>query len=72
MQGEMIARWADLECHADPQLLTRIIHPDDQPNYAQHIHELSAAGLPEPIDFRIYRKDGEIRWIAHVCRAVQD
>jgi PAS domain S-box-containing protein len=60
------------EFYADPQLLTRIIHPDDQPLYAGHTHHMSALGLPEPIDFRIRTKDGETRWISHVCRPVHD
>ncbi len=69
---EQISGYTADEYHADPQLLARIVHPDDQPLFAQHTHKLSAQGLPEPIDFRICRKDGEIRWIGHVCRPVHD
>ncbi|GFO64170.1 DUF3365 domain-containing protein [Geomonas paludis] len=57
------------EFYADPDLLHRIVHPDDQPCYENHVRE-SFCGTPKPIDFRIIRKDGEIRWIAHICRLV--
>jgi PAS domain S-box-containing protein len=57
---------------ADPQLLKRIIHPDDLHLYVDHRHRVAAHGVPEPIDFRIRTKDGECRWISHVCRTVYD
>ena len=60
------------EFYADPELLTRIIHPDDLSLYIGHTHHLSAQGVPEPLDFRIHTKGGEIRWISHACRAVHD
>ncbi|WP_224982472.1 ATP-binding protein [Geomonas agri] len=57
------------EFYSDPELLHRIVHPDDRASYEQHIRD-SFCGTPHPIDFRIIRKDGEVRWIAHVCRLV--
>jgi PAS domain S-box-containing protein len=57
---------------ADPQLLRRIIHPDDRSLYDDHLHHLTAEGAPKPIDFRIIAKDGQVRWIAHVCRTIYD
>ncbi len=69
---EQISGYTPEEFHADPQLLTRIIHPDDQHLFTEHTHNLSAQGVPEALDFRIFNKDGEIRWIAHACRSVHD
>ncbi|PKN77035.1 MAG: hypothetical protein CVU52_02175, partial [Deltaproteobacteria bacterium HGW-Deltaproteobacteria-10] len=37
-----------------------------------HIHQLSAEGVPQPLDYRICTKGGEYRWISHVCRPVYD
>jgi PAS domain S-box-containing protein len=59
----------------DASLIDRIIHPEDWAGYrARHIpSHLSGDRFlktaPE-IEFRIVRKDGEVRWIGHLCRPV--
>ncbi|MCX8016873.1 MAG: diguanylate cyclase [Rhodocyclaceae bacterium] len=55
---------------AQPNLLYDIIHPEDRPQMAAHRADI---GLEHTgaIDFRIIRKDGALRWIAHGCRAVR-
>ena len=60
------------EFYADPGLLMRIIHPDDQSLYAGHSHQLSDRGLPMPLLFRIQTKDAATRWISHICLPVFD
>lgn len=58
---------------ADPSLLTGIVHPDDRTAFAKHLAE-TASELEDSthsFDFRIIRKDGEQRWINHVCQAVR-
>jgi PAS domain S-box-containing protein len=67
---EAITGYAADEFYADPELLTRIIHPDDQPLWAAHTHHRTTLGIPEPIDYRIRTKDGAYLWISHVCRPV--
>lgn len=54
----------------DPDLLRRIIHPDDMHVMEGHQHNVVNQDANEAIDFRIVRRDGEVRWIAHVCKAV--
>ncbi len=54
----------------DPQLLSRIIHPDDQSQVAaklQHTfhHQKSCSN-----EFRIITRMGEERWIGHVCQPI--
>ncbi|QWV95235.1 DUF3365 domain-containing protein [Geomonas oryzisoli] len=66
---EDLSGYSREEFYADPDLLLRIIHPDDVAHYHEHVKE-SFGGDAKPIDFRIIRKDGEVRWIAHVCRLV--
>lgn len=54
---------------SDPGLLERIVHPDDRHLFAAHLEDT----LKHPecqVTFRIVREDGEVRWIAHGCRAV--
>ncbi len=56
----------------DPTLLQTIIHPDDRALMVDHVHSPTDSGDLTPIDFRILRRDGTLRWIAHVCRPVFD
>ncbi|MEW6715843.1 MAG: histidine kinase dimerization/phosphoacceptor domain -containing protein [Nitrospirota bacterium] len=67
-----VTGYAAEEFYADPDLLARLIHPDDLPIWTEHIHKLSPTGEPTPIKLRIITKDGDVRWIAHVCRHVFD
>lgn len=69
---EEISGYAPSEFYADPDLLRRIVHPDDQPLYASHRHDLSVEGGREVLDFRIRTKAGAIRWIEHMCLTVYD
>ena len=57
------------EIMTDPELVLRIIHPDDQHLYASHLRNIEHQGLCE-VEFRILTKVGDIRWIAHGCRPV--
>jgi two-component system nitrate/nitrite sensor histidine kinase NarX len=56
----------------DPDLLERVIHPDDRAPMADHTHQALAHDEIMPIDFRLVRRDGAVRWIGHVCRLVYD
>ena len=69
---EQITGYAADEFYADPELMTRIIHPDDQHLWAEHTHHITAQGVPKPVDFRIRTKGGALVWISHLCRPVTD
>ena len=56
----------------DPDLIDRIVHPDDQALMAEHRHRVDDGGTRMPIDFRIICRDGTERWIGHHCHAVRD
>jgi PAS domain S-box-containing protein/putative nucleotidyltransferase with HDIG domain len=56
---------------ADPGLFDRIIHPDDHARIGGHLGQGGDRG-PCPVNFRIVRKDGEVRWMEHVCEPVTD
>jgi PAS domain S-box-containing protein len=51
-------------------LLFKIIHPDDRESFFCHTHHIGGDGRIQPIEFRIVKKDGEVRWIGHTCRQV--
>jgi PAS domain S-box-containing protein len=56
----------------DPELLVRLLHPDDRERYAQHRHSATEGEQEEEFEFRIVRDDGSVRWIAHRCAPIFD
>ena len=67
---EVISGYSALEFRADPELLLKIVHPDDQE--AWHKHEISMfhSSQPGTLDLRIVTPTGRVRWIHHLCRPV--
>jgi PAS domain S-box-containing protein len=58
---------------ADPDLINRIIHPDDRGLWETHIphhHIDSCVDDSAEIEIRIIIKNGSIRWIGHICRSI--
>ena len=57
--------------YRDPDFITSIVHPDDREIFQEHwrLHNVKATG-PAEVTFRIRHKNGEIRWIWHLCRPV--
>ena len=51
-----------------PDLFREIIVPEDRELWDQHSHDTRNMLKPLEVQFRIQRKDGEIRWIEHVCQ----
>jgi len=55
----------------DPDLMLKIIHPDDRESLVRHRKESSDPHISSnPLDFRIITRDGEERWISHICQKV--
>jgi PAS domain S-box-containing protein len=69
---ERITGYRREEFLADPQLLLRIVHPDDRQLVARHYRETLQLShqAPATADFRIMTRNGQERWIGHVCQAV--
>ena len=53
----------------DPKLLEKIIYEKDKDSVNGNFEKFDSRE-PHNVDFRIIRRDGEVRWIAHVCQAV--
>jgi len=56
-----------------PALLEELIFRHDFANWMEHKQERAKSGHNAnsmELNFRIKRKDGQIRWIAHVCRSI--
>ncbi len=57
---------------ANPDLLSEIIIPEDKVIWLEHKHGEDSKPGEHDVQLRIRRKDGEIRWVEHVCQAVID
>jgi PAS domain S-box-containing protein len=60
------------EFDSDPDLLNRLIHPDDSLVFEKHLQDTTTKQISGELEFRITRRDGSVRWISHVCRPVFD
>ncbi|UCG61006.1 MAG: PAS domain S-box protein [Candidatus Zixiibacteriota bacterium] len=58
------------EFEKDVGLLQRITHPEDLPALDKHMADKDEPGKVTLLDFRITTRDGEERWINHVCQPV--
>lgn len=69
---ERITGYRAEEFIENPELLDQIIVPEDKDIWFDHRQETAEEPKLEEIQFRIRRKDGEIRWIEHACQGVRD
>jgi PAS domain S-box-containing protein len=67
---EAITAYSPGEFIADPSLLAKIVYPDDTPLYSDHISRVHSFADWGNLDFRIVKRDGEIRWVSHTCMPV--
>jgi diguanylate cyclase (GGDEF)-like protein/PAS domain S-box-containing protein len=73
--AERITGYRVAEFEQDPALLDAIVSAEDQPVWRQHTRHHLAEGVCEEIaelDLRIVHKQGELRWVTHICRPVFD
>ena len=70
---EVITGYRPQEFFDNPNLLLDIVHPNDVHKYKQHRGPMPREGCVTPsAEFRIIRRDGAVRWIAHSCVPVYD
>lgn len=57
----------------DPELLARLIHPDDLERWQHHLDETLADDVEDidTLEFRLLAADGQTHWIEHLCRPVK-
>ena len=69
---ERITGYSPEEFEADLGLVESIVHPEDRAAFAEHLrsHHGESRAHGAEIDFRVIRRDREVRWLAHVCRPV--
>jgi len=57
---------------ADPRLWNTIVHPLDRNLWRDHRAAARAGAPAEEVQFRIVTKDGQTKWIGHICGPVRD
>lgn len=57
---------------ADPDLLLKIVHPEDREKVRDHLQRSFRGDEIGHLDFRILSKANEERWISHYCQDVYD
>jgi PAS domain S-box-containing protein/putative nucleotidyltransferase with HDIG domain len=61
--------YSQKEFEDDPDLLCKIIHPDDRPLI--EVHNIQDAIFEtHSVDLRLITRQGQIRWFAHQCRSI--
>ena len=66
---ERVSGYRAEEFLADPDLLNRIVLPEDRTAWENHRTSADSEAVHRAT-FRIMRRDGSIRWIAHLCRNI--
>ncbi|MCW8907894.1 MAG: PAS domain S-box protein, partial [Sedimenticola sp.] len=58
--------------YRQPNLMDRLIHPDDLALWENHVHRVNEGGAAESFDIRLLTEAGQVRWINHICMPVYD
>ncbi len=70
---QRITGYTASEFETDPELGSRIVHPDDLAMLEAHMREArTSSAVSGSLEFRIIHRDGTTRWIGHVCQPVFD
>ena len=67
---EAITGYTAQEFEARPSLLHEIVIDEDRALWSAHDSSALQAGGPSRIQFRVRRRNGDIRWIEHACTPV--
>jgi len=67
---ERISGYTADEFQQDPELMLRIVMPEDQPAFKAHLDERHYGIGGRYLEFRIIRKDGQTCWIGHACQQI--
>jgi diguanylate cyclase (GGDEF)-like protein/PAS domain S-box-containing protein len=67
-----VSGYGPVDFIGDPDLMRKIIHPEDLPIWLGHDEKVVTPGGHHLTPFRIRARDGSERWIEHVCQPVID
>jgi PAS domain S-box-containing protein len=69
---EDISGYPPPDFYKSSDLLDSLIHPEDRPLWTTHNQEELTEKGPGHLEFRLFAKDGEVRWVSHFCKPVHD
>ncbi|MDD2699785.1 MAG: EAL domain-containing protein [Sideroxydans sp.] len=58
--------------YAQPHLMSRLVLEEDRDIWDRHVFQMHEQGKPESLLIRIRARDGEIRWLEHICSDLRD
>lgn len=58
LYGYAVSEWA-----ADPELFFKTVHPEDRARVMEHFARTLREGEAAPLEYRIVKKGGEVRWV---------
>jgi PAS domain S-box-containing protein len=67
---QRITGYSANEFLTDATLLEKIVHPDDRKLLTRHLKNEKESMDAQTIEFRIKKRNGHERWIAHICQPV--
>ena len=68
--AERVTGYPRGEFISDPDLIRRIVHPDERALMDAHLRDSAEVGAAT-LQYRIVRRDGAVRWMEHACQPVQ-
>jgi PAS domain S-box-containing protein len=69
---ECISGYTPDEFMQTPELLETLVQDEDLSVWRQHRQQIIDDPGPKEIEFRIRARDGQVRWIEHLCQPVLD
>ncbi|MEJ2077819.1 MAG: PAS domain-containing protein [Acidobacteriota bacterium] len=69
---ERITGYRAQQFMSDPELHLSVIHPEDRSRVAAHFCESGELADAVPLEFRILHRNGQVRWVNHVCHPICD
>lgn len=69
--GELTG-YSPADFYAVPDLMNRLIHPEDRGLWERHTQHMDHDGQAESIDIRLLARDGREVWVTHICAPVFD
>ena len=70
--SEAVTGYTAEEFNADPFLWIRMVPPEDQDIVRAQASEILSGHEPRPVEHRIIRKDGQIRWVSNSLVPTRD
>jgi len=65
-----ISGYSANEFLTDPKLLEKMVHSDDRKLLTRHLKDEIESMDTQTIEFRIKTRNGDKRWVAHICQPV--